>query len=201
MENEIDFSKYSLNDLYSSAESIDREQFPDRARMIDKLILQKEAEEASTKESETTDVDPSLASRGHRFAAAVVDAIIAIIATIPVMFYIGFDKLEDPEFSVIAALFLYGVVITFIIHGYLLYYYAQTIGKHYMGIRIETLDGEKAPLNRIFFLRMLPMQLIGLIPSVGNVIAGLVNPLFIFGREKRCLHDYIASTKVCYVDK
>jgi hypothetical protein len=47
---------------------------------------------------------------------------------------------------------------------------------------------------------MLPMQVISFIPGVGSIVAGLVDPLFIFGKDKRCLHDYIAKTKVCYVD-
>ena len=87
-----------------------------------------------------------------------------------------------------------------ILHGYLLYHYGQTIGKNYMSIRIENLDGTKANLTTIYFKRMLPMQLIGLIPSFGQVISGFINPLFIFGKQKRCLHDYIAKTKVSYTD-
>jgi hypothetical protein len=40
----VDFSSYSLNDLYSSAESVDRTKYPDRAKEIDDLILEKEQE-------------------------------------------------------------------------------------------------------------------------------------------------------------
>jgi uncharacterized RDD family membrane protein YckC len=69
-----------------------------------------------------------------------------------------------------------------------------------MGIRIENLDGTQATFSTILLKRMLPIQVVGIIPSVGSIIAGLVNPLFIFGKDKRCLHDYIAKTKVCYVD-
>ena len=69
-----------------------------------------------------------------------------------------------------------------------------------MSIRVENLDGSKASLITIYFKRMLPMQLIGLIPSFGQFISGIVNPLFIFGKERRCLHDYLAKTKVSYTD-
>lgn len=96
--------------------------------------------------------------------------------------------------------FLYGLVVLLILDGYLLYTYAHTIGKHYMGIRIENLDGTQASFSTILLKRMLPMQLVSLIPGVGSIVAGLVDPLFIFGKDKRCLHDYIAKTKVCYVD-
>jgi len=87
-----------------------------------------------------------------------------------------------------------------ILQGYLLFNYGQTIGKHYMGTRIENLDGTKADLKKILLLRILPMSLCSIIPAVGQFITGIVNPLFIFGKEKRCLHDYIAKTKVSYVD-
>ncbi len=45
---------------------------------------------------------------------------------------------------------------------------------------------------------MLPLSLCAHIPMVGPLI-NLVNPLFIFGKERRCLHDYIAKTQVCNV--
>jgi hypothetical protein len=44
MDAKIDFTTYSLNDLYSSSESIDREKYPDTAKEIDALIFQKEQE-------------------------------------------------------------------------------------------------------------------------------------------------------------
>jgi len=41
MDSKIDFSSYSLNDLYQSGESIEREKYPERAKEIDSLIRQK----------------------------------------------------------------------------------------------------------------------------------------------------------------
>jgi hypothetical protein len=67
-----------------------------------------------------------------------------------------------------------------------------------MSIRIENLDGTKASFSTIYVKRMLPMQLIGLVPSVGQFISGFINPIFIFGKQRRCLHDYVAKTKVSY---
>lgn len=64
-----------------------------------------------------------------------------------------------------------------------------------MSMRIENLDGTKASLTTIYFKRMLPMQLIGLIPSIGQFISGIINPLFIFGKQRRCLHDYLAKKR------
>ncbi|ESP94694.1 hypothetical protein [Pseudoalteromonas luteoviolacea] len=42
MARKIDFSTYSLNDLYLSARAIDRDKYPERAKEIDRLIAEKE---------------------------------------------------------------------------------------------------------------------------------------------------------------
>ncbi|MCG7547477.1 hypothetical protein [Pseudoalteromonas sp. Of7M-16] len=42
MARKIDFSTYSLNDLYLSAQAIDRDKYPERAKEIDRLIAEKE---------------------------------------------------------------------------------------------------------------------------------------------------------------
>lgn len=133
--------------------------------------------------------------------AAIIDGVIGMLTMIPVFHYIGLDAFKDPSFSLLGSFFLYGVSTTLLCHGYLLYYYGQTIGKNIMSIRIENLDGTKASLVTIYFKRMLPMQLIGLVPSVGQLVTGFINPIFIFGKQRRCLHDYIAKTKVSYTSK
>lgn len=196
MDSKIDFSSYSLNDLYSSAELIDRDVYPERAAEIDSLIRQKEAE--NLEEIDTTKEIGEKAAKSDRLVAAIIDGVIGIISSVPVAYYVGFDSLKAPSLSLLGFLFIYGVFATMVLHGYLLYYYGQTIGKNYMAIRIENLDGTKASLTTIYFKRMLPMQLISLIPFFGPFISGMVNPLFIFGKQRRCLHDYLAKTKVCY---
>ncbi len=201
METPIDFSQYTLEDLYSSASSINRELYPERAKLIDDLIHEKEQSlRSEIADEDSLDlVDDNRASRGHRFAAALIDGLIAIIVTVPVIIYIGVDKIQEASFTTLALLFLYGSISTLTLHGYLLYKHGQTIGKNYMHIRIEKPDGNKASLTTIYFKRMLPMQIVGLIPGFGNVIAAIVNTCFIFGKDRRCLHDYIANTKVCYI--
>ena len=142
MDSEIDFSTYTLDELYSSARAIDRETYPDRAKEIDDL----------------------------------------------------------PTLTLSGGLLGYGILSTLVLHGYLMYQRGQTIGKSLMSIRIANLDGTQASFTTIYFKRMLSMQLLSLVPSVGQFIAGFINPLFIFGKDKRCLHDHFAGTKVSYVD-
>ncbi|MBQ4875691.1 hypothetical protein J8M21_00565 [Pseudoalteromonas luteoviolacea] len=48
MTRKIDFTTYSLDDLYLSAEAVDREKPPDIAKEIDRLILEKEKREPVT---------------------------------------------------------------------------------------------------------------------------------------------------------
>ena len=43
MKKEVDFSKYSLEELYESAKSIDRDKYPERTKIIDALIREKQS--------------------------------------------------------------------------------------------------------------------------------------------------------------
>jgi uncharacterized RDD family membrane protein YckC len=198
MDSKIDFSTYTLEELCSAAESIDSEKYPDRAEEIKRLIQEKTV--IRTEEAENVKRVGEKATRSDRFFAAIIDGLIGGVASIPIFMYIDFEALAEPTFSLTIALLAYGLVISFILHGYLLFHYGQTIGKNFMSIRIENLDDTKASLSTIYFKRMIPMQVISLVPFGGQFIAGLVNPLFIFGKQKRCLHDYIAKTKVCYTN-
>ena len=196
MDSKINFSSYTLDELYDSSNSINRELYPDRAKEIDSLIIQKKQElpEVQTEGN----VIGEKALKMDRFLSAMVDGFIGIVSMLPIFYVYGLDAFKDPTLTLMSITYIYGVFVTFTLHGYLMYYYGQTIGKHFMSIRIENLDGTKANLTTIYFKRMLPMQALGLIPSVGQLIAGFINPLFIFGKQRRCLHDYIAKTKVSY---
>jgi uncharacterized RDD family membrane protein YckC len=194
MDTPIDFSTYTLDELYSSAKAIDRGRFPERAKEMDELIKTREAQEPA--QNSDLKIAGEKASRGDRLVAAIIDGLIGIAVFIPVIMYIGFESLSQPNLSLTAFLWGFGVFSILVLHGYLMYHRGQTIGKYCMSIRIENLDGTQASFTTIYFKRMLPMQLLSLVPSVGQFIAGFVNPAFILGKDKRCLHDHIAGTKV-----
>lgn len=198
MDYEIDFSKYSLEDLYSSAESIDREAFPERAKEIDALIIEKK--KALPESNETSTVVEEQVSRLDRLFAVFIDGVIQIVAAIPLVVYLGVEAFSEPTLLITLISLAYGVLMVALLHGYLLYHYGQTIGKNLLSIRIENLDGTKADLKRIVFLRMLPLALINCLPGAGRLFLGLLDAIFIFGKDRRCLHDYIAKTKVSYTD-
>jgi len=75
----------------------------------------------------------------------------------------------------------------------------RSFGKRFTGIRVAMLDGSVPPLWRLLLLRNGVPALIGLVPVVGRFF-GLLDAVFIFGNEQRCLHDLIASTQVVVVD-
>lgn len=123
-----------------------------------------------------------------------------MVLAIPLFIYVDFEMLANPTLGLSVMLLLYGIIVGLIVHGYLLYHYGQTIGKNFMSIRIENLDDTKASFTTILFKRMIPMQVLSIVPVAGQFISGIVNVLFIFGKQKRCLHDYVAKTKVCYTN-
>lgn len=194
MDTQIDFTTYTLDELYSSAKVIDRERFPERAKEIDDLIKTREAQELT--QNTDSKIVGEQASRGDRLVAAIIDGLIGIAFTVPLIMYIGFDSLMQPTLGLSLFFLGFGVFGVLVLHGYLVYHRGQTIGKYCISIRIENLDGTQASFTTIYFKRMLPMQLLSLVPSVGQFIVGFVNPAFIFGKDKRCLHDHIAGTKV-----
>jgi len=79
----------------------------------------------------------------------------------------------------------------------------QTLGKHWMKIRIVRLDGSKAGfvgavLMRGFLHLGIYLALAVMFRPLAYVYL-LADLLFIFGGQKRCLHDLIAGTKLVRV--
>jgi len=74
----------------------------------------------------------------------------------------------------------------------------QTVGKRAMKIGIVKLDGSKPGFLHAVLLRALVNGLPGAIPVVG-VLYPLIDFLFIFRADRRCVHDLIAGTRVVQV--
>ncbi|MCC9604773.1 RDD family protein [Blastopirellula sp. JC732] len=94
--------------------------------------------------------------------------------------------------------------------GYTLTKSGETFGKSFFGLKIVRRDGKPASLARLVFVRYFPLLVycsvfvyIELLVRHGFAIIALaflfsclLDPLFIFTKEKRCLHDYLADTIV-----
>jgi uncharacterized RDD family membrane protein YckC len=144
----------------------------------------------------------TLATRGQRLAAAMIDGIIMMIVILPAFFFLGLwgamSRGENAGLGTSLMAGIAGAVVYLLINGYLLATSGQTVGKRVMKIKIVGMDGVQPSLAHIVTRRILPIQLVSLIPIIGNLL-GLVDALFIFRGDKRCAHDLIADTQVVVV--
>ena len=141
--------------------------------------------------------DTMLAGRGERFGAAMIDGIIGLIVALPFLYQMGMFDYISKGLAAPYTLTLFGGVFGFVmfilIHGYFLKKNGQTVGKKLVGIRISDLQEGVPALGRVVGLRYLPITLAGLIPFVGQVLT-LIDVLFIFREDRRCVHDLLAGT-------
>lgn len=141
----------------------------------------------------------ALASRNSRLGAAIIDVVIALAAFGLIAFLTPFNIFRpDPSQGLLLPMArntVLGFVVFLIVHGYLLATRGQTVGKMLMKIRIVRSDGTRASFARLVGLRFLLNSFLALIPIVGTIYA-LVDVLFIFRSERRCIHDLIADTRV-----
>ena len=145
------------------------------------------------------EVNTKLASRWKRLGGSLMDGLISSVIIFPFMFITGvFQRaLRGQEMTIEQhiTLVIFSWVIFLILNGYLLANRGQTIGKVVVKTKIVDLDGNIPSFGKLLFLRYLVIGLVSQIPIFGGFV-GLVNALFIFGKERRCLHDYIAGTRV-----
>ncbi len=104
---------------------------------------------------------------------------------------------------------IFGLLVMVTLNGYLLATRGQTIGKVLTRIQIvEAASSRLLPFHRVYILRYLwtlPLLFMAaIIPSgiddfMVNLIV-IVDVLFIFEAAQRCLHDYIAGSKVVLYD-
>lgn len=149
-------------------------------------------------------VDPSnennaLASRWKRLWASILDGLIMSVVTVPAMYFTGgFDGIAkgvQPSFEYTLMIAVIGIVAFVIINIKLLVNHGQTIGKKVLGIKIVDLDGNLPGMKKHLLKRYAVYFLPGQIPFGGQIFS-MINILFIFGKEKRCIHDLVAETKV-----
>ena len=143
--------------------------------------------------------EQTLASRTERFFASLVDGITIMIFTMPAMYFTGgFDGITEgaePSLSYTLLISALGFVIFFLINAKLLVNKGQTIGKKTLGIKIVDTDGNLPEVKKHLIKRYAVYFIPGQIPLAGQLFS-LINILFIFGKQRRCIHDLVAGTKV-----
>ena len=144
-------------------------------------------------------LESELASRWMRFWGVCIDGIVSIAILGPIMYFSGYwsrAMADDVSMTEVILYALLGLALYFIVNGYLLSKKGQTVGKLLVGTKIVSVETDEIiPLWKVFILRYLPMGVASQIPVIGPFFA-LANGLLIFRKDKRCIHDLIAGTKV-----
>jgi uncharacterized RDD family membrane protein YckC len=147
-----------------------------------------------------------LASRWVRLGGRLLDSLIIILAMVPgILVFIPLAVAADRggpgagaqvgAFFSIVVMFG-GAIAVVIVNWVMISNSGQSIGKKIVGTRIVKIDtGEPPGFLYGVVLREWVISLIGAIPYLGACI-NFIGILLIFGEERRCLHDYIASTRV-----
>jgi uncharacterized RDD family membrane protein YckC len=150
--------------------------------------------------------DPSngqfrLATLSQRFVGAIIDGLISAAIIIPISFAWGiYSTRVGHQLSLLETIGmgLAGYVIFLAIHWVFLNATGQTIGKKVAKTRIVTMDGQKPSMGNLAGKRYAFMNLVGIIPFIGGLLS-IVNILFIFRKDRRCLHDLVGGTQVVQV--
>ncbi|MCK9688271.1 RDD family protein [Scleromatobacter humisilvae] len=141
---------------------------------------------------------PQLATRGQRFAGALIDGLFALALSLAIMlpmYGLSYARMMgQSKLSVLPGLVGY-LGIFYVVQGWFIYQRSQSLGKMAMGVRIVRTDGGPASFGRAFGLRLFLFGLAGFVPFIGPFF-GFIDCLFIFGAPRRCLHDYVADTIV-----
>jgi uncharacterized RDD family membrane protein YckC len=139
------------------------------------------------------------ADRLMRLVAALIDGLIMLAILLPMMFFGGYFagimQGKQPAFLDQAMWSVVGFIVFIVVQGVPLNASGQTWGKKALKMKIVDMQGRQPSLVHILTMRYLPTQAISLIPCVGALYA-LVDVLFIFGEDRRCVHDKIAGTQV-----
>ena len=158
--------------------------------------------------ADPTNHEDELAGRFTRFASAFVDGILMMGITAPVLYATGYyerARLQQLGWFEQIAMSLFGMAVMLGLNGYLLFTRGQTVGKMLTKIQIvDASNGGLLPFLRVYVYRYLwltPLVIVvAIIPGnldnfLVNVVA-IIDALMIFGQQQRCLHDYIANSKV-----
>lgn len=129
-----------------------------------------------------------LATRGERFRGAIADALIVAVPYIVA----SAEALPQP----VRLLGLAGTAGLMILQLVWVSQSGQTIGKKIVGTKIVLKDTLQ---NGGFVTNVLKR---GLVTGLLNFVPGffLVDSLFVFREDRRCIHDFIAGTAVIKVD-
>jgi uncharacterized RDD family membrane protein YckC len=160
------------------------------------------------------------AGRGTRLSAATLDGLLISVPLLPLLavgIYYGVQtqmavaragmeessgqvsSIGSSEWLVLlggaAAIGFLGALGVAIYQWILITRTGQSLGKKWTGIRIERIDGGRVTFGSGVVLRNWVPKVMGAVPYLG-MLFHLIDCLFIFREDRRCLHDHIAGTRV-----
>ena len=148
--------------------------------------------------------ETELATRSMRLWAVIAESLLMIPAALAFgLVWLAADgfrfrPIDEQSVGTIVVVSLTGVgilVAWWVVTWVWMYRYGQNIGKRLVGLRVVRTDGTRVSFGRYLGLRGIVSALPGFIPLIGN-FWGFVDSAWIFGEQRRCLHDLIADTKV-----
>ena len=145
-------------------------------------------------------VELALAGRGRRIAATAIDFVLVPIVAIFLMLVTRvLEHAQDwaENAMPVARMLALGLASYLLLNGWLLATRGQTAGKAIMGVAIvSAATGAKVPLWKLILIRFWFFPALYLIFSPYTAIVPLVDQLFIFGKQRRCLHDLLCGSSV-----
>lgn len=140
-----------------------------------------------------------LAGRGRRLAASLIDVLLVPTLAIFIMLATGIlEHAADWSASgrPMLRIFALGVASYLILNVWPLWRRGQSVGKVITGIAIvSTKSGNKAPFWRLA-IRALFFPTLYLIVWPLAAAFPLIDQVLIFGKRRRCVHDYVCGTSV-----
>ena len=138
-----------------------------------------------------------LAGRGERWLAKFLDGLIGFLPPLIIAFIVMAASGESKDTPTSTGLFWLVFLAIGIVQAYYLTTQGQTIAKKWLKIRIVDAEThELAGFAKSVLLRSILNAVFCLVP-----LYGLVDALFIFREDRRCVHDLLAGTIVVYASE
>lgn len=140
-----------------------------------------------------------LAGRVERLLASILDSLLYVPAFLwltlgnAAAFLADSATLApDDRGAIGVSLFFLSLLLVLALQAFLLATRGWTVGKRVLKLRVESVHGGSASFVQLVVLRTLLPAALGFCCGLFS----LIDALFIFGEERRCLHDLLAGTVV-----
>jgi len=158
--------------------------------LVNHESLEQVGRKAQVTKSPQTEQDMDLAPLDKRATAKVIDIFLLAIASSPFLLILWGDR----SLGIWSGMIFWAVMVA--IQMVLISSSGQSIGKKVAGIKVvKVIDGGAVNGMNALFLRMTVASIFYCIPAMGWLLI-IASGVMIFMPARRCVHDYLAGTKV-----